>query len=188
MTLACGAVFVGVRLLDRVRSGGAAVSETGQESADAIGQVGEAGRGRQRLADVIDYRLVAFGAVIPDLIDKLLLWVVLRDFESGGHHFGHSLSFALAILVAGLLLGARGDIRLLLIGVGDLLHVLSDAVSHIPHSLLWPLLELDVPRNEIFLRASNVGGEFAAVIIIYLVWKALQREERHQWFLREGRL
>lgn len=185
---ACGAVWAGSRLLDRTRLGEAAFPQVAQGPAQATGQLPASGRRPGSLADAIDYRLVAFGGLIPDLIDKPLLWVILRDFESGGHHLGHGLLLALALLVAGLLLLARGDIRLLLVGAGDLLHVLFDSVSHVPHSLLWPFFEIDVPRNEIFLRVSNIGGEIAAVVIIYLVWKTLQREGRQERFLREGRL
>jgi hypothetical protein len=123
------------------------------------------------------------------LIDKPLTWdFAAWELESGGHHFAHGLFFGLLLVVAGSLLAVRGEPRLLLIAIGDLLHVLADSVSHVPHSLLWPLLELDVPRNGIFLRASNIGGEVAAVVIICLVWKALRRQGRHERLLREGRL
>ncbi len=189
MTFACGAVFVGVRLLDKVRVGGE-VAPKGTAGPPRARPASEGSReGRRRIADVVDYRFVALGAVLPDVIDKPLTWdFAAWRLESGGHHLAHGLLFGFLLIVAGSALAVRGDPRVLLVAVGDVLHVLSDSVSHVPHSLLWPFLELDVPRNAVFLRASNIGCELVAAVIIYLAWRTLRREGRHKRFLRDGRL
>ena len=136
----------------------------------------------------IDYRAVAFGSLLPDLVDKPLVWFILRGSARGGHHAGHSLLFALLLLVAGLVGAARGDNRALLIAFGAITHIGYDSVTHVPWSLLYPFVELDVPHNEILLRVTNIAGEVVVLFaLVFLLGRPWARERMSQ-FIREGRL
>ena len=68
VTFACGAVWLGARLLDRARQGENERQPVAAGAAQAT--PGEDAPRRSSIADAIDYRLVAFGALLPDLIDK----------------------------------------------------------------------------------------------------------------------
>ncbi|MCH7578780.1 MAG: metal-dependent hydrolase [Chloroflexi bacterium] len=136
----------------------------------------------------IDYRAVAFGSLLPDLVDKPLIWFILRDSDFGGHHAGHSLLFSLALLALGLAAAARGDNRALLIAFGAVTHVAYDSLTHVPWSLLYPFVELDVPHNGILLRAANIAGEAVVLFaLVFLLGRPWARERMSQ-FIREGRL
>ena len=100
------------------------------------------------LFERIDYRAVAFGALLPDLVDKPLVWFILRDYDLGAHHVGHSLLFSLALLALGLAVAVRGDQRVLLISFGAVTHLFFDAITHVPWILRDPFMERDGPRNQ----------------------------------------
>ncbi len=138
------------------------------------------------LFERIDYRLVAFGALLPDLVDKPIVWFVLRDSELGGHHVGHSVLFSITLLAVGLAVAAQGDNRVLLITFGAITHLLFDVVTHVPWSILYPFMEVDVPRNEIILGATNIAGEVAAVIALFIVLKRPGVAKRVSAYVREG--
>jgi hypothetical protein len=93
-----------------------------------------AGRGRS----LFDYRLVALGVVLPDIIDKPLGWWILDDGEYE-HSFAHSLLFVWVLGVPGLFLARRGDRRLLSLAFGAGMHLLCDPVMRTPETFFWPL-------------------------------------------------
>ena len=134
----------------------------------------------------IDYRLVAFGSLLPDLVDKPLVWFVLRDSDLGGHHVGHSLLFSLMLLAVGLAVAVRGDNRMLLIAFGAITHTVFDSVTHVPWSLLYPFVELDVPHDDILLRTTNIAGEVVALLVLVLLLRKPRARERAGLFFREG--
>ena len=136
----------------------------------------------------IDYRAVAFGALLPDIVDKPLVWFVLRDSELGGHHVGHSLIFSLVVLVLGLAIAAKGDNRLLLIAFGAITHITFDSVTHVPWSILYPFVELNVPDTGFCLRATNIAGEVFALTASYIYFKWPKGRGRAALFVREGRI
>ncbi len=136
----------------------------------------------------IDYRAVAFGALLPDLVDKPLIWFILRDSDFGGRHVGHSLLFMALLLALGLAVRARGDNRVLLIAFGALTHIVYDSVTNIPWSILYPFVELDVQHSEILLRATSIAAEVVAVFVVVFVLLRPRARERVSLFLREGRI
>lgn len=99
----------------------------------ALRRVGGPGAG-------IDYRFAAAGAVLPDAIDKPLAWVLLPGTFDDSHLIGHTLLFSLSLILVGLVLARRGEMRLLLLGIGALMHLPVDPVLRNPSTLLWPLL------------------------------------------------
>ena len=56
---------------------------------------------------LFDYRLVALGAWLPDIIDKPLAWWILND-GAYEHAFAHSLLFAAILTLPGLFFARRG--------------------------------------------------------------------------------
>lgn len=168
VALACGIVWAGARELER-RNGGATVASSALKA--------------------LDYRFVAFGALLPDIVDKPLVWWLLQDPNAHGHHIAHSVLVSAALMMAGAFLLSRfADSRLLLLAVGHLSHVLSDSVTHVPRSLFWPLVGLDVPSSHLFLRSTNVGGEIiGSLIVLVLAW-SLYKSGRLDALLWRGRL
>ena len=160
---ACGTAWLAKRKLGRGATGGAG-----------------------RWLDRVDYRAVAFGALLPDLIDKPLIWIVLRDSEFGGHHVGHSLLFTCALALVGIVLRKRGSEVLLLVSFGAFTHVLFDSVTHVPWSLLYPFMELDVPRKDIVLAVTNIAGEVIASAALAFFLLRPRRRTRIAHFFRDG--
>ena len=170
-------------MLDRARQG-----ETAPEGA-AQATPREDATQRSSIADAVDYRLVALGALLPDLIDKPIVWVLFPNPDAGGHHIGHSLFVGLALLLPGLyLLAWRGKAGLALVGAAHLSHILSDSVTHVPRSLLWPFISLDIPWNGILLRSSNIGAEVLAFAVLLFTVRALWTQGRLKRLMYEGRL
>ena len=136
----------------------------------------------------IDYRVVAVGALLPDLVDKPLVWFVLRDSDLGGHHVGHSVLFSLVLLVLGLAVAGRGDNRVLLVAFGAITHIFYDSLTHVPWSILYPFVEVDVPHSDIVLDATNIAGEVVAVLALVFLLARPRARERVDLFIREGRI
>lgn len=146
------------------------------------------GPGSGLLMGRIDYRAVAFGALLPDLVDKPLIWFILRDSGLGGHHVGHSLLFSLLLLAVGLAVAARGDNRALLIAFGAITHITYDSVTHVPWSILYPFVELEVPHNDILLLGTNIAADMVALLALVFLLKKPRMRERASMFIREGRI
>ncbi len=189
VAFACGAVWLGARLLDRARQDEGVPQPVAAGTAQAQAASREAATRRFSIAEAIDYRLVALGALLPDLIDKPIVWVLFPNPNAGGHHIGHSLFVGLALLLFGFYLFARrGKAGLALVGAAHLSHVLSDSLTHVPRSLLWPFISLDIPWNGILLRASNIGAEVVAFAVLLFTLRALWTHGRLKRVIYEGRL
>jgi hypothetical protein len=98
-------------------------------------------------APEIDYRMVALGSILPDLIDKPLKWFIFRKQLPDDHLWGHTLLFSASLVAAGLWLARRGDSRLLALGLGSLTHPFVDPVVERPANLFWPLFGGKFPRG-----------------------------------------
>ena len=166
MTVAGGTVWFGARLF-------------GQTSASA-----------RALADRIDYRLVFLGGLIPDLIDKPIGWIILRDhFDANGHLYGHTLLAALIVLIPGLLLAIRlRDPRVLALGLAMLCHLAVDPVNHSPESLLWPLLGTEFPEISLLGTRMTILTETISGLMLLTFLFYLHRSDRLSSFIRNGRL
>ena len=183
VTFACGAVWLGARLLDRARQGAVVPQPVAASAAQAT--PGEDAPRRSSIADAIDYRLVALGALLPDLIDKPLSWFLIDN----GHTFGHTLLFALTILLPGLyLLVSRNEPRLLAVGVAVLSHLAGDPVTHAPGTLLWPLLGTSFAQVTLLGTRATIITETAAGLILLCAAYWQHRRGRLDALLLDGRL
>ena len=81
------------------------------------------------------------GALLPDLLDKSLgLWLAS---EISGRTFGHTLLFAVLLLVFSLfILGFTGSRGLLVLSLASAGHLLMDRMWEAPQTLFWPLYGL----------------------------------------------
>ena len=129
--------------------------------------------------DTIDYRLVAVGALVPDLIDKPLTWLLLPGAFKDDHVFGHTLLLPALLLVPGVHRARRGDWRLLSIGIAALTHVLVDPVLTYPRTLFWPLLGLEFPKTKGF--ASGYQAWIEVVVAAALLTLMLSGRYRPRW-------
>jgi len=102
------------------------------ENAKAESVVAETG-------SLFDYRLVALGALLPDLIDKPLAWFILNDRVEDNHLFAHTMLFGLSLGLPGLYLARRGNPLLISLACGVIVHLFCDPVLREPRTLAWPL-------------------------------------------------
>jgi hypothetical protein len=143
MTIAVGSVWLGARLWRRI------FPERHALGASRPAQAGG--------ASGFDYRFVAFGALVPDLIDKRLSWYLFPGSFPDSHIFGHTLLLSAVLIALGVVLTMeRGDVRLLGLGHGSLTHPLVDPVVLSPGTLLWPALGTAFPDVDSFIPVQWV--------------------------------
>lgn len=80
----------------------------------------------------VDYRLVVFASLLPDIIDKLIGRVIFP--VRNGRLIGHTLLFVLVLT----LISARRK-NLLPLPLASFIHLLEDVMWRYPATLFWPL-------------------------------------------------
>ena len=116
----------------------------------------------------LDYRFAAFGALLPDLIDKPLGWFLFPSLPDD-HLWGHTAWLPLLLIGLGLIMAYRvSDPRLLLLGLGATTHLLVDPVNAHPRTLFWPLLGDTFPDVRGYLFVFPITLEI--VLICTLLW------------------
>jgi membrane-bound metal-dependent hydrolase YbcI (DUF457 family) len=168
VVIGCAAVWAGSHTLER--------SET-------------AFRGTSHLAGLasrIDYRWVALGALLPDLIDKPITWSGILGDNTGGHFIGHALMFQVGLLLFGLLLARQGRWGLALVAIGALSHIAADATTHVPRTVLWPFVTIPPSWNSTVVGATNIAGELIGSIIVLWFFYVRYRDGRLPQLLRSG--
>ncbi len=109
----------------------------------------------------IDYRWVAFGALLPDLIDKPLGRIILAETIGSGRIFAHTLLFGILLVLAGYFLYQRtADSRPLVLAGASFCHLLEDQLWKSPAVFFWPFLGRSFPRDQI----SGNFIEYLAVV------------------------
>ena len=136
----------------------------------AATQAGEAaykrvfGQRFSAVAKLIDYRILAVGAMLPDIIDKPLAFILPGVLEGVGRNIGHTLLFSLLLLVFWRLDSSRKLNFLLPLAIGSALHVLFDGMFTIPSTLLWPFMGWE------FVNTGHATDLFTALSIPTLPW------------------
>ncbi len=90
------------------------------------------------LKNSVDFRLLAFMAILPDIIDRSLFLVVLD--ASSGHLIAHTFLFQLLLLAV--LVAIRREFWIY--GVASMLHLLLDVQGLSAEGAFWPLLGSDL--------------------------------------------
>lgn len=121
------------------------------------------------LFDRVDYRVILLGSMLPDIIDKLLGQLLLRDTFSSGRIFGHTLLFAGLIIIAGCYLYIRRrTISLLCLAYGTLAHLCLDEMWLNPRTLLWPMYGWSFGRADLSYWLENVLASLVTVPKVYI--------------------
>lgn len=187
IVIGCGAVWAGCRLLRSAAPQPPRMSEGHRAS------VSHTDNGREGDSEnpvmAIDYRLVAFGSVLPDMIDRVQRAAVgPRSGSKEQHLLGHTLLLNLPLVFAGAQLARRGDWRLLAVGAAAVTHLLADPVVRSPRTLFWPLLGLRFPEAPGLGKGLTVLSQIAAGGVAVSTIIRLQKQGRLQRLLSSGRL
>ncbi|NYT18771.1 MAG: metal-dependent hydrolase [Methanosarcinales archaeon] len=98
------------------------------------------------LKDRLDYRYIAVGALLPDILDKLIGRVIFAETIGNGRIFGHTLAFCFVITLLGYYRYRLGkDTRIFQITGACSFHFLEDRMWNAPETLFWPALGWDFP-------------------------------------------
>jgi len=89
----------------------------------------------------MDYRLIAIGSLLPDIIDKPLGMIILP--LNNGRIFGHTLLFILILLLIGLKYR-----KSLFLSFASFCHLIEDRMWNEPETFFWPLLGFEFPAKE----------------------------------------
>jgi membrane-bound metal-dependent hydrolase YbcI (DUF457 family) len=157
-------------------------------------------RGPGKFADLLDYRLVFLGSVLPDLIDKPLGGLVFREALGSGRIYSHTLLFLLALLGAGLLFWSkyRKPWFLILAG-GVFFHHVLDGMWLYPSTLLWPAYGWAFPKVPpegwwlMWMKnlSTNPGAylpEIFGLVILISFGIELQYRKKLRRFITTGRI
>ncbi len=145
----------------------------------------------------IDYRLVLFGAILPDLIDKPLAFLLHLD----GRLWAHTFVFLFGILALSFVPSGRS---LRFVGFGVATHLLLDQIWNEPNVVLYPAYGWTFPAasfnadvwfqallHDPFVQAGEIVG-FAVLVGFAWArgirsWKALWEFVGHGILPRSGR-
>ncbi|MFZ5645011.1 MAG: metal-dependent hydrolase [Bacillota bacterium] len=95
----------------------------------------------------INYGLVALGSMFPDIIDKPLGHMILRDTINYGRIFSHTLVFTALLWLVALWALRRGIFWPLAFSFGTLAHLVLDEMWQRPTVLFWPLYGWGFPSS-----------------------------------------
>src|SRR3989304_152204 len=108
---------------------------------------------RLRLKNPVDFRLLTFMALFPDIIDRGLYLLILPDAASG-RLIAHTLAFQL-VLFAVLVVIRR---EFWIYGLASLVHLALDAPGS-AEQVLWPVLGSGLENVEIVSGSAAVVGQ-----------------------------
>jgi len=105
-------------------------------------------RGMKRISDLIDYRLVLVSSMLPDIIDKPLGHIFLRETLGNGRLFAHTLIFLLILFSLGLFFWKRFKRPgLLILAGGSFIHDILDSMWFHLETFLWPSYGWSFPKG-----------------------------------------
>lgn len=110
----------------------------------------------------VDLKWIAFGALLPDFIDKPLGRIILAESIGSGRIFAHTLIFAILLgLAAYYMFHKMGWIVPFIVAGASFCHILEDQIWNSPTVFLWPLLGWEFPKD-------TISGSFIQYLIIIL--------------------
>lgn len=126
----------------------------------------------------VDYRVVAVASLLPDIVDKPVGRLILRDRFDSGQLYGHTLLINLALFCVLFFMRGRIKRRFVLVPISSLLHIAEDGLWSEPRLLWWPLFGTAFPRQPVpggtlaFLNPLNNPGAVwqEAVGLAVLIW------------------
>ena len=150
------------------------------------------------LGESFDVRLVLLASIFPDIVDKPLGQVLLRETVSNGRIYCHTLLFLALVTVLGLLVYWRLSWTwLLVIAFGTGTHLVLDSMWRWPQTLFWPAygwtfekLDLDhwidrVWHGLLTDSALYVVEIIGLMVMAWFLWNLLHRGKFWE-FVRTG--
>jgi len=130
----------------------------------------------------IDFRFVVIASMLPDIIDKVVGMIILKEEFSNGRIFTHSLLVVGTVsfyITAGTNMKSGHVLKSLYYTAPVWLHLILDRMWELPGTLLWPLFGTHFPRIDIeisdyfiilfsepyILYSEILGGLIIAVLI-----------------------
>lgn len=143
----------------------------------------------------VDYRFAAFGALLPDLIDKPIGRILFRERFESGRLFGHSLLVNALLFAVVFFLRGRIKRKAALVPIGSLLHLAEDAVWSSPRVFWWPAFGWAFPRDParypfgISIPEGLIQEAVGALLLVWLFAAHGMLNRDGLWtFLRTGHL
>jgi LexA-binding, inner membrane-associated putative hydrolase len=180
ITIACAAVWAGSRIIG---------SAQGQRNARPAVNPGTPSEANETSAVPIDYRLVALGSLLPDMVDRAVRAVSTRKWSRDQHLVGHTLLLNAPVVLAGITLAKHHqDARLLGFGAAAVSHLVVDPVIRSPRTLLWPLLGIGFPESRGLSRPLTMLTQITAGVTVLATLLALYRRGHLNDFIARGSL
>jgi hypothetical protein len=141
---------------------------------------------------MMDVRFLVLGAVLADAIDLPVGIFTWSTFQTP-RMVGHSMVFAVAVMVVVGLFTRRGPIRKkwILLAVGLFLHLALDAMWRLPETLWWPFFGWDFAPSGFETFSSYAGsvmtsprmwlGELAGLAYLVFLWRKSHLSSRDAW-------
>jgi membrane-bound metal-dependent hydrolase YbcI (DUF457 family) len=105
--------------------------------------------GMKEFTDLIDYRLIFLGSMLPDIIDKPLGGLILRKTLGNGRIYCHTLLFLLFLLFSGIFIYFEyKKPGLFVVAGGSTIHCILDGMWYCPKTFLWPLYGWKFPKGD----------------------------------------
>ncbi len=96
----------------------------------------------------IRYWYVGLGAILPDIIDKLIGRVLFADSLANGRLFAHTIIFNFLLFLVGFYLYRRSkDAHIFFISGAVFLHIIEDRMWSAPETLFWPIFGFAFPHG-----------------------------------------
>lgn len=114
----------------------------------------------------IDYRIVLLGALLPDIIDKAILFVISDETFRSGRLFAHSFLFVLLSFILGLIVWyGYNKSWILVLAVSSFIHQLLDAMWTKLDTFLWPVFDLIHSQggNSVQVWLPDISGKVLRV-------------------------
>ncbi|NPV91328.1 MAG: metal-dependent hydrolase [Firmicutes bacterium] len=106
-------------------------------------------RGMNDCTELIDYRLVFGGSMLPDVIDKPLGGLILGSTLGNGRIYCHTLLFQLFLLISGIYLCFKYKRPELFVAAGgSAIHCILDGMWYFPETFLWPVYGWSFPEGD----------------------------------------
>ena len=150
------------------------------------------------LGSILDTRLILIGSILPDIIDKPLGTMLLRETLSNGRVFSHTIVFLGLLGLAGLYQYHRSSRSwLLALALGTGAHLVLDSMWQWPRTLLWPAYGLAFERadvsgwmqgllQELMTNPAVYVPEIIGVVVLGWFGWSLLRRRKLLAFVRRG--
>lgn len=136
--------------------------------------------------DRFDYRVLALGALLPDVVDAV----------TGGVWIMHSVLASVLLLTIVMVVARRGSVRRrrwLALPIGTFFHLVFDGAFNNTEVFWWPFAGLgfsDASIPSVDRMALNIVLELAGCLMLVWLWRVneLSQPVKRQRFLRTGQL